>query len=287
MTKKTELERYGDRLFSTTQPPERERLDLLARAWHPASRNHLEALAPQPGWRCLDVGAGTGEVAHYLARAVFPGEVIALDRDTLYLQSGQPTNISVRTADVTDSNLAFGQFDLIHARCVLMHLRDREAVLTRLVSWLRPGGYLMLSDNAELGFHSSPNPDFRAVMTAHSQAIATALGTDLNYGRCYPAPLLRNGLNDIHMTVDLPVISSTAPLAGFWHLTLEQTRQEMVDTGLVDHTTIDRALNYISASTTYDLSIALISCSGRRGVSGAGPSELTGSRVSSSANPLA
>jgi 2-polyprenyl-3-methyl-5-hydroxy-6-metoxy-1,4-benzoquinol methylase len=264
MTQQAEPERYGDRLFHATHPAERERLDLLAQAWNPASCHHLETLALQPGWRCLDVGAGAGEISHHLAHAVAPGEVIALDRDTSYLQPQQRGNINVLTADITDESLDLGQFDLIHARCVLMHLRDREAVLARLVSWLRPGGLLLLSDTAELGFPSSPNPDFRAVMTALSQAIAINLGSDQDYGRRYPVPLLRNGLTDIRMTIDVPVVTSAAPITGFWRLTLEQARQDMVGTGLVDNTTIDRSLAYLNDPGTHDLSIALISCSGRR-----------------------
>ncbi|AHH99527.1 class I SAM-dependent methyltransferase [Kutzneria albida] len=37
-----------------------------------------------------------------------------------------------------------GEFDLIHSRFVLDHLPERQKALRRLVSWLRPGGVLLI-----------------------------------------------------------------------------------------------------------------------------------------------
>ncbi len=43
-------------------------------------------------------------------------------------------------------DLPTAQFDLIHARLVLIHIPAREAVLERLVTALRPGGWLVIED---------------------------------------------------------------------------------------------------------------------------------------------
>ena len=43
-------------------------------------------------------------------------------------------------------DLPDAHFHLIHARLVLIHLPERDAVLERLVTALRPGGWLVIED---------------------------------------------------------------------------------------------------------------------------------------------
>src|SRR4051812_435408 len=84
MSPVTVRERYGDRLFKPERVAiELPRLSALA-AMHDADTFRcLSALGVSPGWRCLDVGAGPGHVARWLATAVGPsGAVTAMDRDT-------------------------------------------------------------------------------------------------------------------------------------------------------------------------------------------------------------
>ncbi len=54
-------------LSRTADAFERERLDLLERLSDPLSQRHLTALGIGQGWRCLEVGAGHGSVARWLA----------------------------------------------------------------------------------------------------------------------------------------------------------------------------------------------------------------------------
>src|SRR5215831_20193491 len=48
--------------------------------------------------------------------------------------------------DITSDPWPEPEFDLIHARLLLMHLADREALAVGLASHLRPGGALVLTD---------------------------------------------------------------------------------------------------------------------------------------------
>lgn len=256
-------ETYGERLFSTRQDTEEQRLDLLARTWDPATVHHLRTLPLAGARSILEIGPGTGSVADLLAGHAPHAQVTALDRDTTLLRSRNP-RVQPLQADITDAGLELGPFDLIHARCVLMHLRDHEAVLARLVSWLRPGGHLVLSDTAELGFPHSPDADYRATMRALSEVITTHLGSDQNHGLGHPARFHRHGLTDIHLTTALPTVTANAPISRWWQLTLDQARPELIGTGLVDAPALDRALHYMTQPSTHDLSIALLTCSGRK-----------------------
>ena len=61
------------------------RLALLEQIFDPLSRRRRDMV--QPGWRCLEVGAGRGSMAVWLAQRVGPsGHVVATDVDVGYLE---------------------------------------------------------------------------------------------------------------------------------------------------------------------------------------------------------
>ena len=263
-TTQTRLERYGDRLFGSTRLDEFRRLDSLARAFNPASRTHLSGLVLPANARCLDVGAGTGDVSRILAGLVPDGEVVALDRDTVFLQElGQP-NLTVLSGDITSTDLDPGQFDLLHARFVLMHVRDREMLLPRLLQWVRPGGWLVVSDAVDLGATYTANDAYRTTLVGLYQAIADTIGSDINFGRRYPQILIENGLRNIGVAADIPAVYAGSPLAEFWQLTLGQARPRIIATGLSDDERFDACLKYLEGPTTWDFSLGMITAWGQR-----------------------
>jgi SAM-dependent methyltransferase len=124
------------------------RLDALELAHDAATQRRLRAAGSQPGWRCLEVGAGRGSIARWLGSAVGPrGQVIALDIDARFLRDVDPQTIEVVEANVVTDPLPPGPFDLVHARLLLMHLAARDQLVPRLVDVLAPGGVLLLEEH--------------------------------------------------------------------------------------------------------------------------------------------
>ncbi len=84
---------------------------------------------------CLEVGAGSGTVAVWLAEPAFAPsldrgqvQVLATDVDMRFLERlKRPGLATMRHDVVTDQPPAAG-CDLVHARFVLEHLPEREAV---------------------------------------------------------------------------------------------------------------------------------------------------------------
>ena len=67
---------------------ERIRLAGLEAALDPGTREHLARLGVGSGRRCLEVGAGGGAVAFWLAERVAPGgTVVATDLETDFLEA--------------------------------------------------------------------------------------------------------------------------------------------------------------------------------------------------------
>ncbi|MCT2585552.1 class I SAM-dependent methyltransferase [Actinophytocola gossypii] len=170
----------------------------LAAAYDPPTTAALAATGVGPGWRCLEVGAGGGSVAHWLADRVAPtGAVLATDLNPRHVRAAP--GLTVARHDVTRDPLPEAEFDLIHARLVLLHLPDRLAVLDRLVRALKPGGWLQL-DEFDISYGPAlAGPDlplYERFLTAKAELMeaAGALGT---WGRSAGAAMTAAGLEAV------------------------------------------------------------------------------------------
>lgn len=66
--------------FENARAVQRDRLRLLAALLDDGTFRLLERLGVRPGWRCLEVGAGSGSVAAWLCDRTAPGgSVLATD----------------------------------------------------------------------------------------------------------------------------------------------------------------------------------------------------------------
>ena len=139
----------GQYLFPHSWEGEGDRLTAVASAFDPITRRHLTALGVGDGWRCLEVGAGTGTIAEWLSEQVGPkGHVLATDVSlALMEQRGLAAdNLELRRHDILADPLPDGEFDLIHSRLVLEHLPGRLDALARMAKALAPGGWLVIED---------------------------------------------------------------------------------------------------------------------------------------------
>jgi ubiquinone/menaquinone biosynthesis C-methylase UbiE len=121
-----------------------DRFSALSELFDAGTIHHIEQRGITSGWHCLEVGGGGGSIATWLSERVGrPGRVLVTDINTRFLDSLQHPNLEVRRHNIVTDPLPEGAFDLIHARLVLMHLPERDAVLTRLIKALKPGGWLL------------------------------------------------------------------------------------------------------------------------------------------------
>jgi SAM-dependent methyltransferase len=107
----------------------------------------LTALGIQKGWRCLEVGAGQGSIARWLAEQVGPqGWVVATDITLRFLTEMQLPNVEVRQHDVRTVPLEPGTYHLVHCRAVLIHMPEPQLVVRRMVEALQIGGWLLIGE---------------------------------------------------------------------------------------------------------------------------------------------
>jgi predicted O-methyltransferase YrrM len=94
---------------------EDERLNLLEQLFNPTTRRRRAMV--QRGWRCLEVGAGRGAMAVWLAEQVGPtGHVLATDLNPVYLKRIDLPNLDVLEHNILEDSLEAlgpGSFDLV------------------------------------------------------------------------------------------------------------------------------------------------------------------------------
>lgn len=80
---------------------EGKHLQYLQQMLDPVTKRRFERLGVQKGWRYLEVGAGEGSIAHWLAKRVgLQGTVVATDIDTRLLGKQHESNLEVRRHDI-------------------------------------------------------------------------------------------------------------------------------------------------------------------------------------------
>src|SRR5688572_26889615 len=100
-----------------------EWLSLLEELFDPSTQHRLEGAGVAPGWRALEVGAGRGSIAAWLAERVGPeGRVVATDIDTSLLEALDEPRVEVLHHDVLADDFPADSFDLVHCRALLIHL---------------------------------------------------------------------------------------------------------------------------------------------------------------------
>ncbi len=111
----------------------------------------LDRLGIGPGWRCVDVGAGGGDVSVALAGIVGrDGRVYAVDSDPA------ARDVAAAAAAAFSQVLAITQagedlllpepVDLAFCRFLLMHVVDPAVVLARMRRAVRPGGWVVAQE---------------------------------------------------------------------------------------------------------------------------------------------
>jgi SAM-dependent methyltransferase len=233
----------GYRAPDETAELERKRLQYLGALFDEPTISRLRRLEVRPGWRCLEIGAGSGSVARALAALVAPdGEVLATDVDDRFLV-GDEIHLEFRVHDVTRDPLPDDHFDLAHARGVFHSLRERVHALDVMIAATRPGGLVVIEDPDWSVFDSQPLPPAFALLHRASQdAYAAAVGYDKNLGSRLPRMLHEAGLVDIDAEGSVFMMHGGTPSTEWYVLGLERSMASLVEAGIVDAPTGAAAL---------------------------------------------
>lgn len=261
----------GEYVFDPGWERETERLRTNEALWDPGTIERFERLGVTPGWSCLEVGAGAGGAAAWLADRVGPsGRVVAADLEIGRLRSG-PVEAARRAGvaevlryDIRTQELPAAAFDLVHARMLIQHLPDRAAAVDRLIRALKPGGRLFLEDTDSLPlFRSARSEDFLQDVRAAGYGLMRRSGHEPRGGHFDLQLLLAGPLLDVRAEGRVVVVRGGSEQARHYQLWLEFMRPRIVAAGLLPDSRIDAALAEMGDPANWWISQVLLSSYGR------------------------
>jgi protein-L-isoaspartate O-methyltransferase len=186
-------------VFDNDRPTAPDMLDHLSAVLDTATLRRLTKLGIAEGWRCLEVGAGNGSVAAWLAER--GADVVATDIKPQHVRPHP--GVTVLRHDVSTEELPPGPFHLIHARLLLAHLPQRCDVLFRMVERLAPGGALVIEEWGAVGAASvlyASDPDAGTLFDRYQTALVQLLkaqGNDGGWALRVPTVMVEAGLANV------------------------------------------------------------------------------------------
>jgi SAM-dependent methyltransferase len=140
----------------------------------------LDRLGLREGWRCVDVGAGGGDVSVALAEIVGrDGRIYAVDSDPAardQVAAAAAASAQVLAITQTGEDLLLPEaVDLAFCRFLLLHVHDPLKVLARMGEAVRPRGWVVAQepitsagriDGAPFSMPDARHPDIGALLPA-------------------------------------------------------------------------------------------------------------------------
>jgi 2-polyprenyl-3-methyl-5-hydroxy-6-metoxy-1,4-benzoquinol methylase len=140
----------------------------------------LERLGLEPGWRCVDVGAGGGDVSVALAEMVGQdGRVYAVDSDPLardeVAHAAAAYSQVIALTQAGEDLILPEQVDLAFCRFLLLHVHDPAVVVRRMAAVVKPGAWVVAQEpittagriaGAPLSMPDAPHEDVGAWLPA-------------------------------------------------------------------------------------------------------------------------
>ncbi|MGP3925113.1 class I SAM-dependent methyltransferase [Streptomyces sp. 8N616] len=253
--------RYGTGRSDKNASHERNRLDSIQRNVDSHTISIIRGLPITSSWHCLELGAGAGSIAYWLADRCPDGRVVAADIDVRHLDASRASNLVVQEADISHRDYAPGSFDLIHARYLLCHLLTRDEIVARAAQWLAPGGWLVIEDPYQLPASTSPFPLVQRLMAAYERKY-NERGADLTWARTVPALLARHGLRDVGFSGKPGCMGCLDK--DRWFPLINQVGPSLVADGLITERDLSQFFELLNDPTFVDIPQITISTWGRR-----------------------
>jgi SAM-dependent methyltransferase len=205
-----------DYAFPHSAEDESRRLQLLEQRLDPLTKRRIQRLGVGKGARCLEIGGGRGSITRWLSDVVGPsGRVIATDLQLGFLTEIDASNVEVVRHDIRTDGFPASSFDLIHTRAVLMHISPSVDLLRRIVTWLAPGGWLVLEE-PDFGMWIG---DADPVWATSPETTRVAFpGMAMGQGRCLLRQVHQLGLTHVGSDAEIDIIQAGTDLAEFYSL---------------------------------------------------------------------
>jgi SAM-dependent methyltransferase len=220
---------------------------LLESAADARTTGYLEALGVTEGWRCAELASDSGgSIVRWLCRQVgASGHVLATDIDTRFFDVDAYPNLQVQPCDIAREALPSSAFNLVHARTLPVDLAERKAALQHLARALKPGGWLLVEDPADLG--GTATLACAKAIDAVRQYVTSA-GFDWHRGGRLLGDVHTSGLVNVDGKGPVDILQPGTIRHRFLSLSFSRLRKPMIQAGLLTTDEADEFLTSIYES---------------------------------------
>ena len=250
---------------------EKRRLKLLESEFDEITIKRFEPCQLGEGSTCMEIGIGAGSIAEWLSDKVGErGRVVAVDKHPYYVNESfhHRSNIKLYHDDVTTEGFLdqFGaEFDLIHARFVLVHIKENECLIDKLVTLLKPNGWLVLEEpdfSTTLPLASDNPPVIKTLQAL--QTVVMQHGDRDFIGRKLPILFQKNKLINIKADGYTPISCGQSNMSEMHARTVAHLKDELIESGMVTSSDIDSFLLHCENPESWLRECQLIGASGQR-----------------------
>jgi SAM-dependent methyltransferase len=228
----------------TRERSELERLKAIEAVFDPPTKSRLVRTGLSKGFECLEVGPGAGSIMYWLGERVgSEGRVVGVEMNPRFLQVQDLPNIEILSGDIREVEFDGRRFDLIHIRYVLLHISNYQFVLEKLLSILKPGGWVVLEEPDFSAARPISGPQearhsFEKVNRAICQ-MYQKLGIDYSIGLKLPHALRSLGIEDVRIENDTAPARGGSGIARMMRMSAEQLREKYIATGAATNKDVD------------------------------------------------
>jgi SAM-dependent methyltransferase len=256
---------------NAAESPGTQRFSSLESLYDEDTIRHLERTGLGAGWRCLEVGGGSGSIATWMAdRVGDEGSVLVTDIDPRFLKPSPRPNVEICRHDIGADTLPDESFDLIHARLVLIHVSDPWGAIKRLVASLKRGGWLVIEDfdpsliDRSLPCTGAEDAALTTKIFSAMRALMQDRGLDVEFARNLYAGFVALGLVEVGMEGHVAVRPGRSVGARLDRANLSQIRDEAIARKLLTPDEVDQMLTSLEAENFAVLSPMMFSAWGRQ-----------------------
>ena len=252
---------------SNTEQAELERLRLIEKTHDPITFNLLNQLDIS-GYRCLEVGAGAGSVASWLANQVGSnGTVTAVDINPRFIANQD--RVDVIKGDIAELKLEPNSYDLVHSRFVFIHIPHYQQALLNVINALKPGGMLMIEEpdfsisRLATGIEEEDIETVERVFEAINQMFRHQ-GKNPFFGLSVPSLFQKAALKQVSVHTFMPLAKGGENIVKIMKLSVQHLTETLVNTGAATCKDIERFLELSDNPEAWFLHYGQISVIGKK-----------------------
>lgn len=204
--------------------------------------NILNKLDIKNNINCLEIGMGLGSIANYMTKYVgHDGIVDAIDLKIENVEYVKRHVIDNRQAihclDIKDITKLNKKYDLVHARFVFEHIKERESTLKIIRDQMNEGGNLIIEDAVYDNIEYNGSLEFKEIIKEYVQCIKHKFeDTSYLWGKNMHIIVEQAGFKNVNSFGNIRVFRGGTIEADYWMNCFKEFQDDLTQNGVTVET---------------------------------------------------